>query len=49
MDFNNALNLFQRTLATGYHGHLNRGVLAPTEITHLVNVGWDVAQGMLCL
>lgn len=39
MNFNNALNLFQRTLATDYHGHLHRGVLAPTEIPHFVNVG----------
>lgn len=32
-----------------YHGHLHRDVLAPTETTHFVNVGWDVAQGLVCL
>lgn len=32
-----------------YHGHLHRDVLAPSEITHVVNVGWDVIQGLLCL
>lgn len=32
-----------------YHGHLHRDVLAPTETTHFVNVGWDVSQGLVCL
>ncbi len=32
-----------------YHGHLHRDVLPPTEVTHFVNVGWDVTQGLLCL
>lgn len=32
-----------------YHGHLHRGVLAPIDITHFVNVGWDVTQGLVCL
>ncbi|KQO27198.1 metallophosphoesterase [Acidovorax sp. Leaf78] len=32
-----------------YHGHLHRDVLAPTETTHFVNVGWDVTQGIVCL
>lgn len=32
-----------------YHGHLHREVLAPTESTHFVNVGWDVTQGLVCL
>ncbi len=32
-----------------YHGHLHRRVLAPTDTTHFVNVGWDVTQGIVCL
>lgn len=32
-----------------YHGHLHRDQLRPTDITHFVNVGWDVTQGLVCL
>lgn len=38
---------FNRLL--NYHWHLHREVLAPTETTHFVNVGWDVTQGLVCL
>lgn len=49
MDFIDALNLFQRTPATERSRPDVHDVLAPTEITHFVNVGWDVTQGLLCL
>lgn len=32
-----------------YHGHLHRDVLQPNEHTHYSNVGWDVAQAVICV
>lgn len=32
-----------------YHGHLHQRVLPATEGVKYINVGWDVAQGLVCL